>query len=124
MSSYENAFDIPLLQDRIKSLGLDGFIVYTTVEYGEATGDKTYGALVVPADDHQQLLHELNIGRRFSGTEKYDYLPDEFVTSDPRFALSNSAYTDLTVSEERAVYALDGFEDPDEFSSSVSGRLN
>jgi hypothetical protein len=124
MSSHENAFDIPLLQDRIKSLGLDGFIVYTTVEYGEEPGDKTYGALVIPADDHQQLLHEINSGRRAFGKERFDYLPDEFVTSDNRFALSDSAYTALSVSEERALFVMDGFEDPDEFSGAVSGKLN
>jgi hypothetical protein len=98
-------------------------VVYAKVKYDEATKAKTYEALVVPADDHQQLLHEVNSGSRF-GPERFDLLPEEIVTSDPRFVVSDRAYVALTVSEERAVFAIDGFTDPDEISGGACGWLD
>jgi hypothetical protein len=123
MKSYENAFDLPLLQDRIQSLKLDGFVVYATMDCDEETGDKTYKSLVIPISDHQHILHKINSSRSF-GSERLDTLPDELVTSDPRFVVSDREYHAITVSEERALFALDGFIDPDEISGGACGWLD
>jgi hypothetical protein len=93
------------------------------MKFDKVTKAKTYEALVVPADDHQQLLHEINSSGLF-GPERLVFLPEEIVTTDPRFVVSDKTYTALTKSEERALFAMDGFKDPDEISGDVCGWLD
>jgi hypothetical protein len=114
MKTPENAFSLALLQQRIHSLKLDGFIVYTTVDF-PLKGEASYGALVLPASDHASILQFVNdLHGDQPSMGPLEYLSDDIIREDRRYVEADSAYAALTNSEELCGKLLDGAA-PDDY---------
>ncbi|HXR49598.1 MAG TPA: hypothetical protein VN778_01050 [Verrucomicrobiae bacterium] len=115
MKTLENAFSLDLLKQRIHSLKLDGFVVYTTVDF-PLKGEATYGALVMSVDDHASILQFVNELHDDQSLGPHEYLSDDIIREDRRYVETDSAYAALTNSEELCSKLLDNAL-PDEYIS-------